>query len=158
MNYLAPLLSLVLIAGCRTTAPEDLTLTEAYSVADLGGGDVVVDFGALPRPVLLVFWQSWCGQCRDESPAVSHLVRTGGGGWDTIGVSVDKEADRARAFVEELRPAYDSLHDPDLLFCDALAVGSVPALVLVDRSGRVAHRSEGVDAGLRRALKRVAGR
>jgi len=159
VNYLALLLSFALLSGCRATAvDDDLTLTESYSLTHLTGETVALDFDALPRPLLLVVWQSWCGQCRDECPAVSQLVRTGDGAWDTLGVSVDKRASDAREFVDELHPAYDSVHDPDLAFCDALAVGAAPAFVVVDRSGRVTHRSETADAALARALREAVAR
>ena len=89
--------------------------------------------------VLINYWASWCGPCRQETPGLIDLAREYRyKGLSIVGVSMDEGGKRAVAsFMNEFHMPYPVLM-PDLASPSAPAVEALPTTVLVDRSGRVA--------------------
>lgn len=98
--------------------------------------------------VVLNFWASWCGPCREEQPdlneaaaALSDLPVT------FLGVNIDDTVPNALAHVREFDIPYPSLFDPSVAYAAEFgAVGprSIPTTILIDHEGRVAARLFGI--------------
>jgi cytochrome c biogenesis protein CcmG, thiol:disulfide interchange protein DsbE len=89
--------------------------------------------------VLINYWASWCGPCREETPGLIDLAREYRyKGLSIVGVSMDMGGKPAvEGFLREFHLPYPILM-PDLASPSAPAVDALPTTVLVDRSGRVA--------------------
>ncbi len=89
--------------------------------------------------VLINYWASWCGPCREETPGLIDLARDYRyKGLSIVGVSMDMGGKPAvEAFEREFHMPYPVLM-PDLASPSAPAVDALPTTVLVDRNGRVA--------------------
>ena len=89
--------------------------------------------------VLINYWASWCGPCRQETPGLIDLAREYRyKGLSIVGVSMDEGGKRAvESFMSEFHMPYPVLM-PDLASPSAPAVEALPTTVLVDRSGRAA--------------------
>jgi cytochrome c biogenesis protein CcmG, thiol:disulfide interchange protein DsbE len=96
------------------------------------------------KVVLIDFWATWCGPCRDEIPELGELNRIyGPRGVQVVGISMDDDAAPVRAFYRELHMNY-----PVALGDAALAqrfggVLGLPVKFLIDRKGRIAGRHDG---------------
>lgn len=110
------------------------TLDGAFlDVADLRGRIVVVNS-----------WASWCGPCREETPAFVELSN----GVDpddvaVVGLNVTDDETAARAFVEEFAVPYPSIVDAEgdiLATIPGVPPSSLPSTVILDRDGRIAAR------------------
>jgi cytochrome c biogenesis protein CcmG, thiol:disulfide interchange protein DsbE len=89
--------------------------------------------------VLINYWASWCGPCREETPGLIDLAREYRyKGLTIVGISMDLGGKPAvESFLREFRMPYPVLL-PDLASPSAPAVDALPTSVLIDRNGRAA--------------------
>ncbi len=94
------------------------------------------------RVVLLNFWATWCGPCRQELPALQALHdRLSARGLQVLGLSVDAgDPVRVARFLAERSLSLPTLHDPSSRVADRYAVSGFPTTILVDRRGGLVHR------------------
>ncbi len=117
---------------------------------------------ALPGPLLVNLWATWCTPCRKETPYLESLYRDhAGAGLHVVGVSEDREgaAGEVRDFVNGHGVTYTVLRDPSMAAMDLFRVPGLPATYLVDRSGTIAFARVGPvtpdDTAFAAALARI---
>jgi cytochrome c biogenesis protein CcmG/thiol:disulfide interchange protein DsbE len=112
--------------------------------------DFVFDAGRGPehlgafagKPVVLNFWATWCGPCRDEFPAFSQLQATYGDAVALITLSEDPSG-VARVFLGAHALQFPLVEDPDRTIFSAYAIEKVPVTIVLGRDGTVSHVSVG---------------
>lgn len=125
----------------------------AFELAALDGGRVSLE-DYRGRVVLLNFWATWCGPCRQEMPALERLHRMlEPEGLEVVGLNVDAapgEIDAlahlggdVAAFVREYGLTFDILRDPEGGVMRRYGVSGLPTTVLIDRQGRVVLETVG---------------
>jgi thiol-disulfide isomerase/thioredoxin len=116
-----------------------------FVLKTLDGGQVrLSDFAG--RPVLLNFWASWCGPCRQEMPEIIDAYdahRSTG----LIVLAIDNTQldiiDDVRAFVDEFQLPFPVPLDEKGEAAEAYSILGLPTSVFVDRAGIV----RGVNVG-----------
>jgi cytochrome c biogenesis protein CcmG/thiol:disulfide interchange protein DsbE len=91
------------------------------------------------RPVVVNFWASWCGPCRDEFPLFkSELERQGAAtGLEIVGVLYEDDPAAARAFADEFGMSWRSVTDPSGAVARDYRVVAPPQTYFIDREGIV---------------------
>ena len=98
--------------------------------------------------VLINFWASWCGPCRQEMPILQKIhERYEPLGFTVLGVNVDEEPAKATRIIERLDLDFPLLLDSNQQVSEAYDVNAMPFTVLVDRSGVVRYVHRGYKPG-----------
>ncbi len=89
------------------------------------------------RPVLINFWASWCGPCKEEMPAIQAAYEEHREhGLVVLAVAVDDRPQDVRRFVEEHGLTFEPLID-DGGVSHAYRVLGLPTSVFVGPDGRI---------------------
>jgi peroxiredoxin len=107
------------------------------SLADLKGQIVLVNF-----------WASWCGPCRQEMPILeqlNHQYRSKGVA--LIGVNVEPDSAAATAWLKATPVSFPILYDVDSKVSKLYEVQGMPNTVILDRKGIVRYIHRGYSPG-----------
>lgn len=98
--------------------------------------------------VMINFWATWCGPCRQEMPLLDELYsRYERVGFNLLGVNIDDDSRRAMQMIEELGVNFPVLFDARKEVSKLYEVEAMPVTVLVDREGNVRYVHHGYKPG-----------
>ncbi len=91
--------------------------------------------------VLVDFWASWCGPCRNEMPnVVENYKKYHSAGFDILGVSFDNKDDAWKGAIKSLGMEWPQLSDLKGWKSEgasAYGITAIPANVLLDKEGKI---------------------
>lgn len=140
----------LLLAGLAMAAPEmipeeDLVLVgrtaPEIELKTLDGAEF--SLAALRgKTVILSFWASWCGPCRQELPALSELQKTRSD-IAIYAVNVDRIRGKAQGFLRSVKFDLPIVWDNESVAMGQWNVMSMPTMFLIDSQGTVKWRKVG---------------
>lgn len=90
------------------------------------------------KVVLVDFWASWCGPCRQALPAYEKLRQEyGARGFEVIGINVDQHPRDRETALKVLHLSYPQVADAQGALAERYDVAGMPASYLLDRHGVV---------------------
>jgi thiol-disulfide isomerase/thioredoxin len=111
----------------------------SITVPCLGGGRPV-DLAGLRGPMIVNFWASWCGPCRDEMPALASYAKSQSA-VRVLGVDyIDTQPGAALDLAIHSSVAYPLVADPKGALDHASPlphIANMPTTVFVDVQGRI---------------------
>lgn len=100
------------------------------------------------KVVLLDFWASWCGPCRESFPWMNTMrERYEKQGLTIVAVNLDKDRGLADRFVDETQATFALAFDPSGKTAEDYDVEVMPSSYLIDRDGNVVSRHRGFHRG-----------
>jgi thiol-disulfide isomerase/thioredoxin len=99
--------------------------------------------GALPelgdaRVIIVDFWASWCGPCKQSFPAYDELLREyGPKGVRIIAVNVDRKTSDMEKFLRQRPVKFSVVRDAQQKLVAQVAVPTMPTAFVLDRNGVV---------------------
>jgi thiol-disulfide isomerase/thioredoxin len=96
------------------------------------------------KVVLLDFWASWCGPCRQSLPFADRLqAQYRAQGLRVVGVSLDEDPSAVQDFLDRVQLRFTIVPDITGRSAEAFGVVAMPTAFLIDREGRIVARFEG---------------
>jgi peroxiredoxin len=98
--------------------------------------------------VMINFWATWCGPCRQEMPQLNRLFeKYRASGFVLLGVNVDDDARNAVDVAAKLGVKFPMLLDTDKKVSRLYDLSSMPSTLLIDRDGKVRYLHRGYQTG-----------
>lgn len=100
------------------------------------------------KTVLLDFWASWCGPCKQSLPMLdqmrSDLVAGGYPGlFEIVAVNLDENPEAARRFLKRYPVSYPVISDPEANLATVYKIPTMPTSFIINPQGVVTWRHEG---------------
>ena len=98
--------------------------------------------------VLINFWASWCGPCRQEMPLLEAIdKRYQNAGFTVLGVNVEGKAAPAKEIAAKAGVSFPVLVDEGQKVSELYQLEAMPSSVIVDRDGVVRYVHSGYKPG-----------
>ena len=92
------------------------------------------------KVVLVNFWATWCGPCRDEMPSIQELKdKLAGKPFVVLAVNLDEPESRIRKFLSQMKLDFPILLDPERAVARAWGARILPASFVIGPDGRIRY-------------------
>jgi len=145
-SFVAALASTFELAAAAATPPTN-ALAPDFTLRGADGRNVRLD--ELRGQVVLVnFWATWCGPCREEMPRLDALYQKyHKSGFVLLGVNVDDDPHTALATAAKLNVSFPVLLDTDKKVSKLYDLNTMPSTIVIDRDGKMRFLHRGYRAG-----------
>ncbi|TPW12820.1 MAG: thiol-disulfide isomerase-like protein [Halothiobacillaceae bacterium] len=98
--------------------------------------------------VMINFWASWCGPCRQEMPLLDKLYQQYKElGFVLLGVNVEEDSSKAKELLQDVTVSFPILFDEKNSVSTQYKLVAMPSTVLVDRDGNMRYFHAGYRPG-----------
>lgn len=88
--------------------------------------------------VMINFWATWCGPCRQEMPLLENIYKKySKAGFTLLGVNVEPDSKAAEDWLKATPVSFPVLFDTKSEVSKLYNVAGMPSTVIVDRKGNV---------------------
>lgn len=149
-NWLRTANALIVLGAALALPAHAVDLREDapdFTLKSLEGGNLRLE-EYRGQVVLINFWASWCGPCRQEMPLLDRLHnRYEDTGFAVLGVNVEGEVAPAQEIVDRTNVTFPILIDDGQKVSDMYNLQAMPTTVVVDRDGVVRYIHPGYKPG-----------
>jgi len=98
------------------------------------------------RVVLIDFWASWCGPCKQELPVLEELHRKyAEQGLVIVGINIDSSSKKMTRFLEGAPVSFRVVHDRKRAVASKYEPEAMPTSYFIARDGKVRYVHEGFE-------------
>ena len=113
----------------------NMSVAPDFKLVSLSGKEVRLS-DLKGKPVVLNFWASWCGPCREESPLLGSTAKKYDDNVEFLGVAVNDSEDKVKTFSKRSGMDYHIGLDNGSI-ADAYNVNGIPATFFIDSDGQI---------------------
>jgi peroxiredoxin len=136
-----------LVAALQTSAAAPAASAPDFSLPARDGSKVQLS-DLKGEVVMINFWASWCGPCRQEMPLLEQIQEKYEPlGFTMLGVNVEPDSAEAEKFLKSVQVSFPILFDRENSVSARFGVEAMPSSVLIDREGNVRHVHRGYKPG-----------
>jgi thiol-disulfide isomerase/thioredoxin len=115
----------------------------AIDVPDQAGKKVSLA-GLKGKVVLIDFWASWCGPCKQEMPVLEALHKKyAEQGLVIVGVNIDNNPKKMNNFLKATPVSFRLVHDRKLTVASKYEPGTMPTSYFIGKDGKIRYVHEG---------------
>ncbi|MGX5201397.1 TlpA family protein disulfide reductase [Aliikangiella sp. IMCC44632] len=142
------LVALVLVFSCGLVSAADTKIPAPDFTLNSNSGKNLRLSDFRGQVVLLNFWASWCGPCRQEMPILNDLHNKYSPlGFAVLGVNVDADSSKAIGYLKDTPVDFPVLYDPESKVSEMYSVSAMPSTAIIDRDGNVRMVHPGYKSG-----------
>jgi len=145
-NFLLVLICLIAWSASTGSASTSVAAPN-FTLKSLAGKNIKLS--ELTGNVVLVnFWASWCGPCRQEMPLLNAIHNKYEPlGFTVLGVNVEEQVENARSFIHDRPVDFPILLDSNNQISQLYNVLAMPTTVVIDRDGNIRFIHQGYQSG-----------
>jgi len=127
-----------------TAAESDKVYAEGFSLSSLDGNKKVELKDFMGKPLVINFWASWCGPCREEMPFLQKSWNEyKDKGVAFLGINVLDEEKSAKDFINVFGISYPNLKDSTGEVANLYGVIALPVTLFIDKEGKIVKKNYG---------------
>lgn len=140
------ILTVFLIAAIfNLTAAELNSPAPDFTLKNLDGADVALS-SFKGKVIVLDFWASWCGPCREEFPFLIELSKENKGkDFEIVAVNIDTKIDNCKKFVDKQKekPGFVIVNDSKGKTPELYKAENMPTTFIIDKKGVIRYIHKG---------------
>ncbi len=136
----------------REERETSLGLAPDFSLKSIDGQEITLS-QLRGKVVLLDFWATWCGPCKESIPHLIQLYKNyRESGFELVGMSIDKsDGDAVRRFVKSMDIPYPVVTAPEDVVRNYRVTG-IPVTFLIDKEGKIREKVLGFSGAIAHQL------
>ena len=107
------------------------------------------------HPVVLDFWATWCGPCREELPHLETLSRKYQNRVSFYGINSSDTPPAITAFAKQNGLTFPMLSDADHRAASLYGADAIPLLIVIDTHGKVRSVTDGYSEDIETELSKT---
>jgi len=144
MRAIRPFAVLVILVAVATGAH---AATPAFTLPARDGGNLSLE-ELKGQVVMINFWATWCGPCRQEMPLLEQIqTKYEPLGFTLVGINVEPDSAAAQQWLAKVPVTFPILFDRGNEVAESFGVEGMPSSVFIDRAGNVRYVHRGYRPG-----------
>lgn len=115
-------------------------LAPDFTMKRLDTGEPVTLSSFAGKPIVINFWATWCGPCKQEHPVIEWGAKRWGKDVQFLGVVFEDNEENTKAFLAQNGWSITQLYDPKSTVAVDYAVAGVPETYFINRQGVIVSK------------------